>query len=80
MTSVQILQATWSFLNSMVKPYVSTKNMSDRVSFTTCYFMKDNLPAYQDGALLFNIIHGFTPEQNTALLKKIYNSFNKSAF
>jgi hypothetical protein len=50
------------------------KNMAERVSFKPCDFMKAN----QDGALLFNIIHGFTPEQNTALLKKIYNSFNKS--
>ena len=39
--------------------------------------MKDDLLLDQDGALLFNIIHGLTLDQNTALLKKIYNSFNK---
>jgi len=57
---------------------INKKNMSERVSFKPCDFMKDDLLTNQDGALLFNIIHGFTPEQNTALLKKIYNSFNKS--
>jgi hypothetical protein len=49
---------------------VNKKNMADRVSLKACDFMKDDLPTNQDGALLFNIIHGFTPEQNTALLKK----------
>lgn len=57
---------------------INKHNMAGRVSFVARDFMKDDLLTNQDGALLFNIIHGFTPEQNTSLLKKIYNAFNKS--
>ncbi|MCC7301023.1 MAG: hypothetical protein IT233_00120 [Bacteroidia bacterium] len=46
-------------------------NMNSRVSFQNCNFISDELPKDQDGALLFNIIHGFSPVQNQALFTKI---------
>lgn len=52
------------------------KGMSSRVFFSPCNFLTDKLPSNQDGALLFNIIHGFTEEQNIALFRKIYQSLN----
>lgn len=55
---------------------VTENNMKNRVFFKPCNFIKDDLLLNQDGALLFNIIHGFTSEQNTVLFKKIYQSLN----
>lgn len=51
-------------------------NMLNRVSFKSCNFNSDEIPKDQDGALAFNIIHGFSPEQNTALFKKVFQSLN----
>ncbi|MCC6752509.1 MAG: hypothetical protein IT266_00850 [Saprospiraceae bacterium] len=55
---------------------IARKDMSARVFFNTCNFLTDELPSSQDGALLFNIIHGFSEEQNISLFRKIYQSLN----
>lgn len=56
---------------------IAAANVQGRVAYSACDFMQDALPAGQDAALLFNIIHGFSPEQNTALFSKVSGSLNK---
>lgn len=43
---------------------------ADRVSVRPADVLRDPLPGGQDVILLFNLIHGFTAEQNTELLRR----------
>ena len=49
---------------------IATEGMEDRVEVREGDFLTDELPAGYDVALLFNIVHGFSPEQNIGLLRK----------
>jgi O-methyltransferase domain len=57
---------------------IDAHKMQSRVQFTVTDFIKGQLPVNKDAALLFNIIHGFTPEQNQNLISKIFASLNKN--
>ena len=50
---------------------VAAAGMEYRVELREGNFLEDELPAGYDVALLFNIVHGFEPEQNAALLGKV---------
>ena len=41
-----------------------------------CDFMEEAIPGNADAVLLFNIVHSYTPERNTALFEKIYDAMN----
>lgn len=45
--------------------------VSDRVDFVVADFEKEELPGGYDVALLGNIVHGLTPEENLALFQKL---------
>ena len=49
---------------------VEVEGLGDRIDFVAGDFRTDELPSGYDVLLLFNILHGFRPEQNQALLKK----------
>ena len=50
---------------------IAAEGMSDRVTAQTGNFVTDDLGAGYDVALLFNIVHGFTPKANLTLFRKI---------
>lgn len=49
---------------------VAQVGLTGRIDFLMGDFLQDELPGEQDVVLLFNILHGCTPEQNGSLLKK----------
>ena len=49
---------------------VESAGLGDRIDFVAADFLADEVPSGYDVLLLFNILHGFTPEQNQALLMK----------
>ena len=55
---------------------ISNEKLSDRVTTHEGNFMTDDLGSGYDVALLFNIIHGLSPEQNVALLERVSNALN----
>ena len=54
----------------VAREQVAAAGLGERIDFVAGDFLADELPAGYDALLLFNILHGFTPEQNQALLKK----------
>ncbi|MBD0287201.1 MAG: hypothetical protein M3342_18215 [Bacteroidota bacterium] len=50
---------------------VTSHGMTDRVQFMPVDFIKQEFGNGYDAALLFNIIHGMTPEKNIDLFKRI---------
>ncbi len=50
---------------------VSQAKLADRITLQEGDFRRDGLGADYDVALLFNIIHGFTPEENIDLFRKV---------
>ena len=55
---------------------IAAEKMGDRVSVQAGDFMKDDLAAGYDVALLFNIIHGYLPDQNAQLFQKVHLALN----
>lgn len=53
---------------------IQAHSIQDRVTFQAADFMKEALPAEQDVALLFQIIHGNTIDANRDLFSRIYAS------
>jgi predicted O-methyltransferase YrrM len=49
---------------------VEAAGLGGRIDFVAGDFLADELPSGYDVLLLFNILHGFTPEQNQVLLHK----------
>jgi ubiquinone/menaquinone biosynthesis C-methylase UbiE len=58
------------------KSIIESEQMTDRVSVQPGDFLVDDLGKGYDVALLFNIIHLFTAEQNLQLLKKVAVALN----
>lgn len=50
---------------------IAAKGMGARVTVQAGNFMTDDLGSGYDAALLINIIHGLTPEENAALLRRV---------
>lgn len=50
---------------------VAGAGMADRVSYTEGDMFEADLGGPHDGALLFNIVHHLTPEQSTALFRRV---------
>lgn len=50
---------------------VASAGLEDRISTHAGNFLADPLPQDFDVALLFNIVHGLTPEQNVELLRRL---------
>ena len=55
---------------------IAADPMGGRLTVQTGDFLNDSLGSGYDAVLLFNIVHGFTPEQNTALLGKAAAALN----
>ena len=55
---------------------IAAEQMAGQVGVQEGDFLHDNLGTSYDVALLFNIVHGFTSEQNTALLCKVAQALN----
>jgi cyclopropane fatty-acyl-phospholipid synthase-like methyltransferase len=55
---------------------IAAEQMAERVGVQEGNFLLDDLGTGYDVALLFNIVHGFTPEQNTALLCNVAKALN----
>ncbi|HLV35669.1 MAG TPA: methyltransferase [Spirillospora sp.] len=55
---------------------IVAENMAGQVSVQAGDLMVDDLGTGYDAALLFNIIHGFLPDQNLALLQKAARALN----
>ncbi len=58
------------------KAIIESEQMSKQVSVQQGDFFADDLGKGYDVALLFNILHLFTPEKNLQLLKKVASSLN----
>lgn len=50
---------------------VDAAGLADRITLHTGDFLHESLGSGYDLALLFNIVHGFTPAQNTDLLRRV---------
>lgn len=59
---------------------VAAENMGDRIELREGDFWKDDLGSGYDVALLFNIIHAFSPEQNTELFRRVRAALNPGGF
>ena len=55
---------------------IDRAGLADRVSVQTGNFFRDELGSGYDVALLFNIIHGCSPEQNVDLFRKAVRALN----
>jgi hypothetical protein len=55
---------------------ISQAGLSNRIQVREGNFLSDDLGSGYDAALLFNIIHGLSPEHNTDLLRKVTNALN----
>lgn len=55
---------------------LTATGMAGRVTLQTGNFLTDELGAGYDVALLFNIVHGFSDEQNRALVNKVVKALN----
>ena len=55
---------------------VAAEKMADRVALQEGDFLADDLGTGYDVVLVFNIVHGFSPEQNTELLRKVARALN----
>lgn len=55
---------------------ITTANLPSRIETQVGNFLTDELPTGFDTALLFNIVHGFTPEENIALFRKVKGALN----
>jgi hypothetical protein len=55
---------------------IAAAGLTDRVSTRTGDFLNDALGAGYDVALLFNIMHGFSPAENLALFRKVRSALN----
>jgi hypothetical protein len=55
---------------------IAAENMGQRVSVQEGNFMTEDLGQGYDVALVFNIIHGFLPDQNIALFHKVAHALN----
>jgi cyclopropane fatty-acyl-phospholipid synthase-like methyltransferase len=55
---------------------VGQAGLAERVTIQPGNILADPLPAGQDAVLLFNIIHGFSHEQNQALIRKASAALN----
>lgn len=55
---------------------IAATNLQSRISTQVGNFLTDELPTGFDTALLFNIVHGFTPEENIALFRKVKGALN----
>ena len=53
---------------------IAAEGMADRLTAQEGNFLTDDLGTGYDVALLFNIVHGFTPEANLDLFRKISQS------
>ncbi len=51
---------------------IARAGMNDRVKFTEGDILQDNFAGSYDGALCFQIVHHFTPEQNLMLFQKVH--------
>lgn len=55
---------------------IASENMIDRVSVHKGDFWVDDLGSGYDVALLFNIIHSYSPDKNAELLRKVAGTLN----
>ncbi len=55
---------------------IAEAHLAERVTTQAGNFLEDGLGSGYDVALLFNIVHGLTPEQNTALLRRAASALN----
>ncbi len=55
---------------------IAAAHMGERIAVQEGDFLHDTLPTGYDVALIFNIVHGFSPEQNTDLLRKVAAALN----
>jgi hypothetical protein len=56
---------------------VREQGLSDRISFLPCNLTDSSFaPGRYDAALMFNIIHGFAPRENKALLARVASALN----
>jgi hypothetical protein len=55
---------------------IAQLGMGDRVSVVEGNFLEDELPTGYDAVLLFNIVHGFSQEQNRSLVRKAAQALN----
>ncbi len=58
---------------------IATEQMGERVSFQEGDFWVDDLGSGYDVALLFNIIHANSPEENTKLFRKVADAMNQGS-
>ena len=55
---------------------IAAEGMGDRVTARAGDVWRDDLGAGHDMVLLFNLVHAYLPDQNTALLRKIAGALN----
>jgi len=53
------------------RKHVVAEKLGQRITFQEGDFLAGDLPTGFDAVLLFNIVHGFTAEQNMALFRKV---------
>jgi SAM-dependent methyltransferase len=55
---------------------IDAASLQDRIRVHEGDFLRDELGSGYDVALVFNIVHGFSPEQNVALLRSVAAALN----
>jgi len=53
------------------RKHVAVEKLGQRITFQEGNFLTSELPTGFDAVLLFNIVHGFTAEQNMAVFRKV---------
>ncbi len=56
---------------------VEQANLAGRVHFQTGNFFSDDLGSDYDATLLFNIVHGLSPEENISLFRKVRQTLRR---
>jgi len=66
----------WPKSLEVARETIDAEKMSERVEVQEGDFWIDDLGTAYDIALIFNIVHGFSPEKNTMLFRKVASALN----
>jgi hypothetical protein len=66
----------WPQALGVTREVIACEGMEGRVTTQAGDFYQDDLGSGYDAALVFNILHGYQPEQNVELLRKVAGALN----
>jgi SAM-dependent methyltransferase len=66
----------WPQALEITREVIACERMEDRVTTQAGDFLRDDLGSGYEVALVFNIVHGYQPDQNVELLRKVVAALN----